>query len=93
MFSRFGSGEEKGRPFVNQTLGPDTASVPMQDPLHCGQPDPCSFERFGLVKALKDAKKFIDVFHIKTYAVVSYEDDYLSVVSVGAPNLDFGLWA
>jgi hypothetical protein len=52
-----------------------------------------AFKCIGIVQALKHSKQFIHVLHIKADAIVPNEYNQVIAVSVGAADLDFGLWA
>jgi hypothetical protein len=65
----------------------------MYDALNRCQSNACAFKFFRLVQALKHAKQFIHVLHIKTYSIVPNEYHQVLCVSVDAPDLDFGLRA
>jgi hypothetical protein len=59
--------------------------------LNRGQPDASTFEYVRLVQALKHAKQFIHVLHIKAYSIVPDNYDEIALVSLGASDLDFVL--
>ncbi len=49
-----------------------------------------TFELVWLMQALKNAKQLVNISHIKTRSIVPHEHHYFIVVSIGAPDLDFG---
>src|ERR1700686_4382253 len=65
----------------------------MYNTLHRGQSNASPFKCIRLMQALKHAKQFIYILHIKTYSVVPNEHHYLISVSVGAPDFNFSLRA
>jgi hypothetical protein len=72
--------EPEGRSFIDFRLGPDAATMLANDELHRGQADPRAFEILVPVQALKDAKEFVFVLHVETHAIVTNEEDSLSLL-------------
>jgi len=46
------------------------------------QPNTSTLKRVGTVESLKDAEEFIDILHIKTYAVIFHIVDALIVGAI-----------
>jgi hypothetical protein len=65
----------------------------MYDALNRRQSDAGAFKFIRLVQALKHAKQFIYVLHIKAHSVVPYEYYQFISVSLGASDFDLGLRA
>jgi hypothetical protein len=65
----------------------------MYDALNRRQANTCAFKFARLVQALKHAKQFVYVLHIKAHPVVPNEYDEVISVSLGASNLNLGLRA
>ena len=63
----------------------------MYNPLNRGQSNAGAFECIRMMQALKHAKQFIYILHIKAYAVVPNEHHHLISVSIGGSDLDFAL--
>src|SRR5215470_12192372 len=69
---------------MHETFSPDSAPVTMDNPLHGRQSYTSAFKLFSPVQTLEYAKEFIDIFHLKTNAIVSNEHDDLIVFSISA---------
>ena len=65
----------------------------MYDPLNRSQSNPGSFKDIGLMKALKNAKQLIYIFHIKAHTIVSNEYNQLLCASTSGSDLDLGMRA
>jgi hypothetical protein len=65
----------------------------MYNPLNRSESNASSFKCIRRVQALKHAKQFIYILHIKAHSVVPNEYYQLISVSVGASDLDLGLRA
>src|ERR1700720_4108703 len=65
----------------------------MYNALNGSQSNASAFKFIGLVQPLKHSKQFVYILHIKTPSIVPNEYYQLISVSVGASDLDFGLWA
>src|SRR3990172_9114828 len=75
---RAAQGEVEGCAVFWSALGPDAASMPVDDALHRSQPDTGTFEIVRRVEALEGAKELLHVFHLESRAVVADEiDDFV----------------
>src|SRR5580700_1355168 len=68
-----GNREKECCAFINFALGPNFASVTVDNPLDSGESDACAFEGLGLMQSLKNAKQLVGILHIKAGAVVFHE--------------------
>src|SRR4029077_15732391 len=66
--------EEERRPFPDRPLGPDSPTVPVDDPLRGRQPYALSAELALAVQALERAEQLVGVDHVEPDAVVAHED-------------------
>ena len=53
--------------------------MPVDDAAHIGQSNAGPFEIFRPVQSLKNAKQFMRVLHVETYAIVMDEKNMFSV--------------
>lgn len=58
---------------VDDALGPNLATVAMNDSLHTGQPDATARELGGRVQALEGAEQFVDERHVEPGSIVAHE--------------------
>src|SRR5436190_185535 len=66
------------------SFGPDRTAMPAHNPFDRRQTDACPFKFVRIVKALKNAKKLVGVFHVKTSPVVAHERDQVGIDSMRA---------
>src|SRR5690348_6049775 len=66
-------------PFAHMRLGPDAAAVPMDHPLHGGQPNAGSWKLAGFVQALEGCEKHSGIRHIKSHAVIANKEGTAAV--------------
>src|SRR5207248_630785 len=85
-----GNRKIKGRAFVDLTLGPGSAAVPVDDAPHIGQADANAIEFLGPVQALEHAKQLAGILHIETGPVVLDRKLPALLRAAGAANLNAG---
>src|SRR5262245_48057176 len=83
-----GKAQEERRALVDGALSPNTSAVAMDDAPDVGEADADAFELIGRVQPLKDAEKFVGIFHVKSDAVVADKKGNF-VVRLGTADLDF----
>src|SRR4051794_8679683 len=71
--SRVRQGEIEGSSLLGLGVGPDPATVPVNDPLHGCKPDACALELSTRVQALEGAEELVGVLHLEAGAVVANE--------------------
>jgi hypothetical protein len=72
-----------------RALGPDPASVPVNNALHRGQSDPGSWELAHIVKTLEGTEKLVGVSHVESDAIILHKVDLLSI-RAAASEFDAG---
>jgi hypothetical protein len=82
--------EVKRGALIHQTLGPDSAPMPMYYTLNGCQTNAGAFKRFRRVEALEYPEQFVDVFHVEADPVVPNENHDLILLLVHTPYFDFG---
>src|SRR5207237_10066424 len=70
-------GEVEGGALVHDALGPDPASMSLDDALHQGQADPRTFKLVRAVHTIEHLEELARVRHVEPDAVVSDEVDSL----------------
>ncbi len=86
-----GEGEVERGSFPYSTIRPNAAPVSVNDPLHCGQPDPGAFKFACVVKPLEGPEQAVGIRHVETGAVVPNEACSLAII-FGQPKLYPGLF-
>jgi hypothetical protein len=71
-------------------LGPDRASVLLNDPLHGGQSDSGSFKLRFRMETLKYAEQFLCILQIEAGAVIAHEEDRRFPRLLDAVDFDYG---
>lgn len=71
---RFRKGKVERCAAANDAFSPTPATMTANNPIHVGQPNTGAFEFFPGVKALKNAKQLISLFHVETGSVVADKD-------------------
>src|SRR5579863_10107032 len=79
--------EEKRCSLVDRRLGPNSATVPLNDALHDRQANSSALEIAGLVQALKNSEKLFRVLHLEADPVVANKYNALAVLH-GLSDLD-----
>src|SRR6266853_1008115 len=74
-------------PFVRFRFGPNAPAMSLDDPPDRRQPYSGTFKIFVTVKTLKRLEKFSGMLHVKSSAIVPYEDD-LHACNCGLAALD-----
>ena len=75
---------------IDRSLGPDLATMTVDDSLNGGQSYSGAFELFRQMQTLKDAEQLVYVLHVEAGAVVPHEHLDFFFIAVGAADLDFG---
>src|ERR1700730_10518054 len=65
MKTSSGESEGKSRTLAGLRVGPNSASVALDDPLYKGQPPPGPLVIIRAVQSLKDAEKLADILHVE----------------------------
>jgi hypothetical protein len=65
--------------------------MPMDDATYVCETDAGSFKLIIPMKALKDAEQLVDILHIESYAVITYEDLNFAGASVRGADCDLRL--
>src|SRR5438046_434319 len=65
MSSSLSEGEEKRRALFRLGLGPDAATVPVDDALHDGQADARALKFVGPMQPLKHSEKLSGILHVE----------------------------
>src|SRR4051812_38046256 len=63
----------KCSPFVQLCLGPDAATMPIDDALNCRETDSTSLEFICGVQSLESSEELLSVTHIKPNSVVAHK--------------------
>ena len=81
----------KGRSLVDCCFDPDSAAMPVNDPLHDGKAHAGAFELFWTVHPLEGAEELARVFHIESRAVVANGENELVSLFLAA-DIDHGVF-
>jgi len=68
----------------NHRPRPDAPAVPVNNALHCSQPDTGTFEFGDGVQALERPKELVGIGHVESRAVVAYKKPGLPLVIIRA---------
>ena len=75
---------------IGLRLGPDRASMFLNDPMHGGQTHSGSFKFRVGVEALEYAEQSLGVFHVEASAVIAHENDCRFTRLLDAVDFDHG---